>query len=312
MLGHDRSKYSPIIDRPVIKWANNARVALWVAPNVEYIDFIQPPNDGAEGYYRGGPGRSPLPDVREFGNHDYGNRVCFWRMLEVFDQHKIRCTISLNEAILEHFPEIKEALLKRDYDFMSHGIYNSRYLNHLSIEEERAFYKDCVDTLKRHTGKQLKGMLTPCVSPTDNTPDLMAEAGLIYNADWGHDDEPFPMKVKTGRLISMPYNLDLNDGTFNRFGCPPEYWAQSIKDQFDVLYREGSDRAKQMCVSLHPAIMGTPSRIKYLDEVLGYMMSHDGVWQATADEIADYYMDNYYDTMVNYVDEFSQDHSALT
>ncbi|GIS67690.1 MAG: hypothetical protein CM1200mP6_07580 [Anaerolineaceae bacterium] len=54
-------------------------------------------------------------------------------------------------------------------------------------------------------------MLTPCVSPTDNTPDLMAEAGLIYNADWGHDDEPFPMKVKTGRLISMPYNLDLNE-----------------------------------------------------------------------------------------------------
>ena len=86
MLGHDRSKYSPIIDRPMIKWANNARVALWVAPNVEYIDFIQPPNDGAEGYYRGGPGRSPLPDVREFGNHDDGNRVGFWRMVEVCER----------------------------------------------------------------------------------------------------------------------------------------------------------------------------------------------------------------------------------
>ena len=57
---------------------------------------------------------------------------------------------------------------------------------------------------------------------------------------------------------------------------------------------------------------GNAKSHQVLGQVLGYMMSHDGVWQATADEIADYYMDNYYDTMVNYVDEFSQDHSALT
>ena len=118
-----------------------------------------------------------------------------------------------------------------------------------------------MDSLYRHTGKQLKGMLTPGVSPTENTPDLMAEAGLIYNADWGHDDQPFPMNVKAGRLLSMPYNLDLNDGTFNRFGCPPDYWAQCLKDQFDVMYEEGEHNGTQMCVSLHPALTGHPSRI---------------------------------------------------
>jgi hypothetical protein len=53
--------------------------------------------------------------------------------------------------------------------------------------------------------------------------------------------------------------------------------------------------------------MGVPSRIKYLDEVLGYMLSHDGVWQTTADEIADHYMDNYYDTMVNHIERRSED-----
>ena len=33
-LGPDRFDYSPIVDRPVIKWPNNARVAFWVAPNI--------------------------------------------------------------------------------------------------------------------------------------------------------------------------------------------------------------------------------------------------------------------------------------
>ena len=111
------------------------------------------------------------------------------------------------------------------------------------------------------------------------------------------------MKVKSGRLLSMPYNLDLNDGTYNRFGCTPEYWAQCIKDQFDVMYEEGAENGTQVCVSLHPSVMGHPSRIKYLDEVLGYMMSHEGVWQTTADDIAQYYMDNYYDEMVAHLEK---------
>jgi len=67
------------------------------------------------------------------------------------------------------------------------------------------------------------------------------------------------------------------------------------------MYREGAHSAKQMCVSLHPAIIGLPSRIDYLDDVLGYMMSHEGVWQTTADDMADYYMENHYDTMVDFL-----------
>jgi len=31
---------------------------------------------------------------------------------------------------------------------------------------------------------------------------------------------------------------------------------------------------------------------------LSYIMSHDGVWQTTADEIAEYYIANYYDQVV--------------
>ena len=165
MLEPNLSPYAPIIDRPVIKWPNNARVALWVAPNVEYMDFDPAPNDGHGGFYRNVYSRTPTPDVASFGLQDYGNRVCFWRMLEVFDQNNIRCTVSLNEAILDMFPETKAAMIKRDYDYMSHGIYNNRFLNLLSIDEERAFFKDCVDSLYRHTGKKLKGMLTPAVSP---------------------------------------------------------------------------------------------------------------------------------------------------
>ncbi len=289
-----RVDYCPIIDRPKIVWPHNARVAFWVAPNIEHYEYV-PAFDGTRNPWP----RTPYPDVREYSYRDYGNRAGFWRMLEVLDAYRIKCCVSLNLAVLEHYPEIAEAMVERDWDFMSHGIYNTRYLStNTSKDEERAFYQDCIETLKRHTGKQLKGMLGPAITDTEHTPDLMAEAGLIYHTDWLHDDQPVPIKVKHGRLISVPYSIELNDVPVFRNHNESDYFTYICKAQFDRLYREGADSGRVMCIALHPYLIGQPHRIRALDEILDYIMNHDGVWQTTADEIAEYYLAHYHDAVV--------------
>ena len=70
-----RFDYAPINDRPIIKWPNNARVAFWVSPNVEFYEYPPPST-----YRNPWP---PHPDVLHYSYRDYGNRVGFWRMLEV-------------------------------------------------------------------------------------------------------------------------------------------------------------------------------------------------------------------------------------
>ena len=296
-----RVDYSPIIERPPIKWPNGARVALWVAPNVEHYEYL-PDYDGVRNPWP----RTPYPDVREYSYRDYGNRVGFWRMLEVLDKHSIRCCVSLNMAVLEHFPEIGEAMVQRNYDFMSHGIYNTRYLNTYSEEQEREFYRDTSDTLKRHTGKRLKGMLGPAITGTERTPDIMAEAGLIYHTDWAHDDQPVPIRVESGKLVSVPYSFELNDAPLFRLHHEGDYFARIVKAQFDQLYKEGAESGRVMCIALHPFLIGQPHRINYLDDMLGYIMSHDGVWQTTADDIAEYYIANYYDQMVDHAQGYNK------
>ena len=288
-----RVVYSPIIDRPKITWPNNARVAFWVAPNVEHYEYL-PDYDGQRNPWP----RMPYPDVREYSYRDYGNRAGFWRMTEVLDAYGIKCCVSLNLAVLEHYPEIGAAMVQRDWDFMSHGIYNTRYLNTYTEEQERAFYQDCIETLKRHTGKQLKGMLGPAISGTERTPDLMAEAGLIYHTDWMHDDQPVPIKVQSGTLISVPYSVELNDSPTFRQHYEGDYFELMCKAQFDQLYKEGATSGRVMCIALHPFAIGQPHRVKYLDRILNYVMSHDGVWQTTADEIAEYYITHYYDQAI--------------
>ncbi len=295
-LPPDRVDYSPIIDRPIIKWPNDARVALWISPNVEHYEYM-PDDDSARTPWP----RTPFPDVQQYSYRDYGNRVGLWRMLESLDKYNIRCCVSLNMAVLEHFPEIGQAMVQRDYDYMSHGIYNTRYLYTYTEDQEREFYRDTIDTLKLHTGKQLKGMLGPAISGTERTPDLMAEAGLIYHTDWMHDDQPVPIKVKSGKLVSVPYSIELNDSSLLRDNhYEGDYFARICKAQFDQLYKEGAESGRVMCIALHPFLIGQPHRIKYLDDILSHIMSHDGVWQTTADDIADYYNENYYDDAVTH------------
>ena len=60
--------------RPRITWPNGARVAFWVAPNIEFYE-IDPPRNPSRGAWG-----KPHPDVVGYSYRDYGNRAGFWRM----------------------------------------------------------------------------------------------------------------------------------------------------------------------------------------------------------------------------------------
>ncbi len=47
---------------------------------------------------------------------------------------------------------------------------------------------------------------------------------------------------------------------------------------------------------LHGYQVSHPHRIKAFEEALDYITSHDDVWVTTGREIAEYYLENYYDS----------------
>ena len=284
-MSFERVPYSAIADRPRFALPDAARVALWVIPNIEHYEYLP-----REINVRNPWPRMPAPDVLGYGMRDYGNRVGLWRMLEVLDAYAIRCTTSLSMSVYEHYPEIFEACESRGWDTLCHGMYNTRYHWGLDEDTERQYIEDCVEIYRRLTGRQLQGWFGPATSLTLNTPDLVAEAGIRYYSDWFHDDQPCPIKVRSGSLISVPYSIDLNDFVLERGNTDAKGFAQMICDHFDTVYREGDMQPRVMAIALHPFIMGQPHRLKYLDEALSYVMSFADVWQTTGAEIAQWYM----------------------
>jgi allantoinase len=291
--------YLPLPDRPRIEWPGGARIALWVAPNIEFYELIPPRNPLFTAW-----SRVPAPpDVMSYGYRDYGNRVGFWRVLEVLDRHGVRATASLNVAVLDHLPEIGQAMAERGWAFMGHGLYNTRFLYGISREEERGLYRDMRKTVKRKTGAELLGMFGPHASLSPHTMDLLAEEGFLYSADWLVDDQPFPITVSNGALVGVPYSFELNDGPLYLGVHEGEELLRRCRDQFDVLYEEGGESGRVMCIALHPFLSGQPHRLEYVDEALRYVLGHEGVWQATGDEIARWYLEHAYEAALRFLRE---------
>jgi hypothetical protein len=98
------------------------------------------------------------------------------------------------------------------------------------------------------------------------------EEGVVYCGDWNSDDQPFRMKVKTGRMYAVPYCMEINDiPLFIRKGYTGEQYLQSLVDQFDALYADSAKQPRVMGIPLHPMITGQPLRIKYLERALAHM-----------------------------------------
>jgi peptidoglycan/xylan/chitin deacetylase (PgdA/CDA1 family) len=282
--------YLPYYDRPKIAWPGGARIAFWCAPNIEHYEFNPPPNPSRTPWPR------PIPDVLHYSWRDYGNRAGLWRMMAAMDRHGLRGSISLNVAVCDHFPDIAAACRDRGWEFFSHGVYNTRYTYNMSEAQERAFIGDVKASILKWSGQEVAGWLAPALTLTERTMDLLAEAGIVYTLDLFHDDQPMPVKVRTGRLISLPYSLEINDFTALLQGnCTPQDYTNAIKAQFDRLYLEGADNGQVMCLPLHPFLVGQPHRMRQLEEALEYITSHEKVWLATGREIANYFIEHHYD-----------------
>ena len=149
-----------------------------------------------------------------------------------------------------------------------------------------------VDTIARFSGKAPRSWESPGLTETGDTLALLRRNGIEYVADWVIDDLPQSIETPHGTITTIPYTVETNDIVVHALQhLPSEQFLRRGIDQFDRLYLESKSNARVMAISIHPYITGVPHRIRYLEELLDYVIGHDGVASMTASEIGDWYCD---------------------
>ena len=283
-----RYDFAPVVDRSVSPFPGNERVAVVIYINIEHF-----PED------RPGPSIVPhtaqlKPDPLNYGWRDYGQRVGIWRLMEKLDGFGVPASVCLNSDVCREYPRIVEEGVKRRWDFMGHGRNNTEIVNGLSLEEEASLIDETLATIAEATGEKPKGWLSPFLTQTHATPDLLAERGIEFLCDFTCDDLPFEMDVKKGSLLGMPYSVECNDlPAVLTLGTSAEDFGRLIRDQFDILYEEGARIPRVLPVALHPFIIGQAFRMKHFAAALAHIVSHSDVWVTTGGEINRWYRRNH-------------------
>jgi len=285
MLPTERIPYSPIFDRPELLLPGGARLAIWVIVNIEEWNpcetmprtVLTPPAGG-----------SPIPDVPNWAWHEYGNRVGFWRMLNVFDTLNIRAALAINGSAIRAYQPISDAALERGWEFVGHG-YTQK--NMQKVEDERADIVRTTEAIREFTGQAPHGWLGPGLTETWETPDILVEAGYDYICDWVLDDRPVWLKTRGRPIVSVPYTQECNDVAMMliQHHAAAEYRSRAI-DQFEQLHSDAQHEPRVMALVVHPYIMGVPHRLRYFREALAHIHSRPGVVFTTGSDICQAFM----------------------
>jgi allantoinase len=285
MRPEERLKYSPIAGRAPLELPDGARMVVWTIVNIEEWDIDRPMPRTVLTPPAGG---SPKPDIPNWAWHEYGNRVGFWRMLEVLDELEIRAVLAINGTAVGSYPAISRAALERDWEFMGHG-YTQR--NMQAVEDEREDIRRTTEAIRSFTGRAPRGWLGPGLTETWDTPDILAEQGYDYVCDWVLDDQPLWLNTRTRPLMSVPYTQECNDVAMMliQHHKASEYYDRAM-DQFEQLYADSKDSARVMALVVHPYIMGAPHRLKYYRKALQHIRKQRDVLCWTGEQIVDWYL----------------------
>lgn len=293
--------YVPLPARRPLRWPNGARVALIVTFNLETWDLTK---DTDKPYYAGGPAILPdilpgnVPDFPNYTWREYGQRIGIWRLFELFDTLGAKASCTANAVTFERRGAMTDAVLERGWELLTHNWEQGELLSDFTGDpaREREIVLRTLDAFERHTGRRSKGWLSSSLRGTLQTADILAEYGATFYCDIMNDDQPYLLKTPNGPIVSVPYSNEINDFTFiTRKNFTTDQFAQALIEELDVLYEEGAVTGRIMNVGLHPHVSGRAHRIRAIREFIRHAQSLPGVWWATREEIADWYLANHED-----------------
>lgn len=263
------------------KWSDGSRLV--VSISMQFEAGGQPVN-----------AESPFPQNMQKGYIDlpaetwyqYGYKEGIPRMLDNWDKHGIKVTSHMvGSAVLQN-PDLAKEIVQRGHEAAAHGMnWSSQYA--MSYEEEKKFIKAGADAVKKVTGFSPVGYNANWLRRGENTLKILQELGFTYHIDDLGRDEPFIIQVNQKDFAVVPYTIRCNDIVLiEGKNFSTDQFFNQVKAEFDQLYAESEFKRRQMSISFHDRIGGTPQMVKMTTDLINYMKKHQGVTFKRKDEIA--------------------------
>lgn len=269
-----------------IQWPGGARCAFVVKIDVD-AEYVWLQMDASS---------KDRPMVLSIG--EYGPRRGIWRLLDVLDRYGIRASFMVPGKVAEKYPDAIRTVAEHGHEIGHHG-YEHENFGLLNRAAQRQVFVQGIDALERVTGQRPVGFCTPIGDITRDTQELLLELGFLWSSSMRGDDRPYFVVLdgQPTNLVEICAHWELDDFPYFMFNYIPPFPAGQSRiasfehvysiwtSEFDGYYKCG------LCyvLMLHPQCIGTPGRIRLLEQLFEYVRSRPGVWFATGSDVADFW-----------------------
>jgi peptidoglycan/xylan/chitin deacetylase (PgdA/CDA1 family) len=240
--------------------------------------------DAEEVWIAEDPENAQRPAVLSQGN--YGAKVAVPLLLELLDRHDVRGTFFIPGRVAERHPERVQRILAAGHEVGHHGYTHTppARLTREQEEEELVTAQGILESL----GAQVTGYRSPSWDIGPNTLGLLESHGFTYSSQFMDDIRPY--RHEGSSIVEVPIHWILDDAA--HFWFDGASWTKKIStvSEFRDIWQEeflGIRHLGGACIfTMHPQIIGRPSRLDALDRIIGFVREQGDVWVATCGEIA--------------------------
>jgi peptidoglycan/xylan/chitin deacetylase (PgdA/CDA1 family) len=266
-----------------LRWPGERRIA------VTFDVFVEGWSDGkAPGIT---PMGNPLPpaegrvDTMAVSWAAYGVNAGIYRLMDALGSHGARANMVVSGVIAERSPSTVQEISRAGHEISSHSYAMDVIPVMLNEAAERANVSRCTQLLGEASGQQIKGWLSPRVTPSQRTEGLLAEAGYTWHGDCLDADLPTVHRASGRTIAALPFKTEVNDMPMVKHGARGREFLDAFVQNVDVL--RGTSLASFMNVSIHSHIGGHAVPAHYFERVVAAAVTDPDIWVATRGEIAE-------------------------
>lgn len=231
------------------------------------------------------PANADRPGVLSQGT--YGAKVAIPLILELLERHGVRSTFFTPGRVGERYPQRVREIVAAGHEIGLHGYTHRSPMDLAPGEEEQELVRS--REILEGLGATLHGYRSPSWEFSTETIGLLQQHGLRYSSNFMDDLRPY--RHEGSGIVELPVQWLLDDAS--HFWFSNADWSNMIATTRQVreIWEEeflGLRRLGGSCVfTMHPQIIGRPSRLAFLDDFLGFVLRHDDVRVTTCSEIAE-------------------------
>jgi peptidoglycan/xylan/chitin deacetylase (PgdA/CDA1 family) len=227
------------------------------------------------------------PDVPNFSWAEYGMRCGMPRILKALNDRGLPASCALNAGAIETYRDCMDEVVAAGWEMIGHGMHQRS----LQAEaDEGGLIRKALELIASFSGKPVQGWLGPGLRETSATPDLLKQAGVRFLYDWVLDDLPCWMDTRFGRLLSLPYSLEINDSIIYAVEkhASDEMYNRLVQTMA-CFEAEMKEQPRLITLGLHPHLIGVPHRFAYFEKMLDLLIAHPQAVFVTGSQIADWF-----------------------